>query len=98
MARAVVLTSFGRDDRLRDLPEVRPNDVRLRTERVQHLPRSRNECRGTSRAKGSDDVPGMRSYEAQLIDRNSKRIRDGAVRLGSWLEAPHRVDGERSLE
>ena len=66
------LARFGRDDLLRDAPEIRSNDVRLRTERIEDLPWSGDERGGASRTEGANDIPRMCGHESQAIDRKSK--------------------------
>jgi hypothetical protein len=58
------LARFGRDDLFRDAPKVRSRDVRLRTERIEDLPRSGNEGCGASRTERAHDIPRMRGHES----------------------------------
>ena len=58
------LTGFSPDDLLRDAPKIRSRDVRLRTERIEDLSRSRDEGCGTSGTERADDIPRMRGHES----------------------------------
>jgi hypothetical protein len=58
------LARLGCDDLRRDAPEIRSSDVRLRTERIEDLPRSGNEGCGASRTERANDIPRMRGHES----------------------------------
>jgi hypothetical protein len=88
---------FGRDDLCRDAPKIRSCDVRLRTERIEDLPRSGNEGRRASRTERANSIPCVRCHESKAVGK-SQRVRDGTIRLGRWFEATHRVHRKRSFE
>jgi hypothetical protein len=88
---------YGNDLR-GNAPKIRPSDVRLRTERIEDLPRSGDEGCGASRTKRANDIPRMRRHQSKTIDRKAKRVGGRLVRLGGWLEATHGIDRERAFE
>src|SRR6187399_2323558 len=92
------LNRLGRDYEFRNGLEIRAGDVRLRTERIEDLPRSCHECGGVSRAERAYDIPGKRCHESEAIRRQSERVCDRLVRFGGRLEVPYRFHRERSFE
>jgi len=43
-----------------------PFDIGARNQREKHLPRARDECRGTSGLHGADDIPSVGRYQASI--------------------------------
>lgn len=67
------LSYFLANDLRRDFSKIRTGDVRLRTERIEDLPRSRYESCGTSGPKRTHDIPRMRRHESSTENGRSKR-------------------------
>src|SRR5687767_3845473 len=86
------------EDLFREGPELWRDDVRLRSERIEYLPRPRDERRDAARLKCAHDVPCVRSHHAQVANSDSKLLGDVAVWLRGRLEALDGVHRERAIE
>src|SRR5689334_3314847 len=89
---------FQLQNRIGDLGEVPPHDIRSRKKWKQSLARPGHKSSRAARPHGSSDVPGVGRNHAELAGWNTQRIRDHPIGAGRGLVSVDTFDRKVALE